>query len=56
MDDSARFPRKHSPQTIQKVTLEGGVLTKVSKDDKTGSERVLKTGTTSIKVDYKTVS
>lgn len=37
-----------------KVTLEGGVLTQVSKDDKTGSERVVKSGTTSIKVDYKT--
>ena len=37
------------------MTLEGGVLTKVSKDDKTGSERVVKSGTTSIKVDYKTV-
>jgi hypothetical protein len=41
---------------LQKITLEGGVVTQVAKCEKTGSERVLKTGTTSIKVDYKTVS
>lgn len=52
------LPRHRAPPlpTAQKVTLDGGVKTKVKVDKATKAESVSKTGSTSIKLEYKKVS